>query len=504
MKMSSYRQIKLGALISYAAIIINIISGLVYTPWMINSIGRENYGLYTLALSVITLFVFDFGLSNAVTRFIAKYLAEGRQDKANDFIGLVYRLYLLIDIILFIFLLAIFFFIPYIYKELTYSEIEKFKVVYSMAALYAVFSFPFIPVNGILTAHECFVQLKVCDVLHKLIIVGAMTLCLLRGYGLYALVMVNAMSGMFTIIFKLWCIQHYTPQKITWRYFNISELKKIAGYSGWITLIALAQRCIFNLAPSILGALSGSTAIAILGIAITLEGYTYTFSNALNGMFLPTVSRVLATKNGDIMPLMIKMGRIQIFIVGLIVFGVICLGREFIHLWVGDGFADSYICAILIITPSLFHLPQMIGNEAIFAVDKVKHLSIAYIVMAIVNLLFAAALAPLLGAIGVCISVFIAYMVRTIGMDIIFYKEMQIDIFRFFKETYITLCIPMLMCLAIGVSISSIIQTSGWLGFLMKGVLFCISYGIINFFLAMNDSEKDMIVAPLKGILRIK
>lgn len=133
--MSSSRQIKLGALMSYIAIAINIISGLVYTPWMISSIGRENFGLYTLALSVITLFVFDFGLSNAVTRFISKYLAEGRQDKANNCIGLVYRLYIIIDIILFLILVGVFFFIPQIYKELTPVEIEKFKIVLNSATL---------------------------------------------------------------------------------------------------------------------------------------------------------------------------------------------------------------------------------------------------------------------------------------------------------------------------------------------------------------------------------
>ena len=82
-------QIKVGALISYVAIAINIITGLLYTPWMIHSIGRENFGLYTLAMSVISLFVFDFGLSSAVTRFIAMYLAEGRQDKADNCLGLV-------------------------------------------------------------------------------------------------------------------------------------------------------------------------------------------------------------------------------------------------------------------------------------------------------------------------------------------------------------------------------------------------------------------------------
>lgn len=500
--MSSSRQIKLGAIMSYVAIGINILSGLVYTPWMIKSIGRENFGLYTLALSVITLFVFDFGLSNAITRFLAKYLAEGRQDKSDNCIGIVYRLYIIIDIMLFVILIGVFLFIPNIYKELTPDEIEKFKVVYSMAAIYAVVSFPFIPVNGILTAHECFFQLKLCEVFHKLIIVVAMTICLLMDYGLYALVLVNAFAGVIVIFFKVLCIRHYTPQKINWHYFNKSELKEIANYSGWVTIIALAQRCIFNLAPSILGAFSGSTSIAILGIAMTLEGYTYTFANALNGMFLPKVSRVLATEKGNILPLMIRMGRIQIYIVGCIVLGVICFGRNFIYLWVGEGFNDSYLCAVLIILPSLFHLPQMIGNEAIFAANKVKHLSIIYMIMALLNLIGATILSPSLGAIGICLSVFIAYFVRTIGMDIIFQKEMEIKVFRFFKETFMKLALPMALCLIAGFSINSLVAFENWFGFIAKGVLFCFIYGIIVYTMAMNSNERQLLLSPIKRIVK--
>ena len=74
--MNSSKQIKLGALMSYFAIAFNMIAGLIYTPWMISEIGSSNYGLYTLATSLITLFVMDFGMSAAVTRFISKYRAE--------------------------------------------------------------------------------------------------------------------------------------------------------------------------------------------------------------------------------------------------------------------------------------------------------------------------------------------------------------------------------------------------------------------------------------------
>ena len=93
MKLDSKKQIALGAIMSYISIGINIVTGLVFTPWMIHSIGKENYGLFTLALSVISLFVFDFGLSSAITRFLSIYIADGKKEKIEQCLGLVLRIF---------------------------------------------------------------------------------------------------------------------------------------------------------------------------------------------------------------------------------------------------------------------------------------------------------------------------------------------------------------------------------------------------------------------------
>lgn len=58
-------QIKVGGILSYVSIFINILAGLIYTPWMIQEIGPSQYGLFTLANSLISLFLIDFGLSSA-------------------------------------------------------------------------------------------------------------------------------------------------------------------------------------------------------------------------------------------------------------------------------------------------------------------------------------------------------------------------------------------------------------------------------------------------------
>lgn len=488
------RQVKYGVLMSYISIGINILTGLLYTPWMIHSIGRENYGLYTLALSIISLFVFDFGLSAAVTRFISKSLANNDQNDADRCLGVVYKIYLLLDVALLAILSIVFFLIPHIYKELSLDEIEKLKVIYVIVATYSVISFPFIPVNGILTAHEKFISLRISDIFHKIFIVIFMSIALMLGYGLYALVLIHVLSGIFTIVLKLYFIKTKTNQKVLFSSSKDYDYRQILTFSGWTTIQSLSQRCIFNLAPSILAALAGSVEVAILGVATTLEGYVYTFANAISGMFLPKVSRIYHQGDGNILPLMIKIGRLQVMLVFFLLSGIICFGSQFINLWVGSEFAQCYLCAILLILPSIIHLPQEIGKQAILAMNKVKYQAIVYLVMAILNLLLVFLLAPRYGSYGVCLSICISYFVRTIGMDLIMYKKLGIDILTFLKSTYLGLLCPLGAAILIGMIINVCFAGySGWLILLTQVLLYTIVYFAILFFFGMNSSEKNLI-----------
>lgn len=496
-------QIKIGALISYASLFLNVITGLLFTPWMINTIGKENYGLYTLAMSVISLFVFDFGLGSAITRFVSKYLSENRQDLVDKLLGLVFKLYLIGDIVILISLSIVYFFLPSMYQGLAASEMGDFKVVYLIAALFCVISFPFIPLNGIISSYEKFIQLKSCDLIHKILIVILMTLCLLCGGGLFSLVIVNSIAGIVVILLKLAVLGKKRLHTIEWHYKDRFLLKTIFSFSIWVTIIQLAQRCIFNLSPSILAVYSNAASVSILGIAICLEGYTYTFANAINGMFLPKVSRMIANNNRDeILRLMIRVGRIQIYIIGLICIGFICTGKEFIHAWLGDDFSEIYPCALLIILPSFLQLPQEIGSTTIIAEGKVKLQAYAFLTMAIVNLLLAFPLTKYFGVIGLCVSIMIAYLLRTILMDVIIYKELRIKITTFFLESYVKI-LPSITTAAILTLLGiSVIPFVGWLGFASKAIVCVLIYSLCVFCLAMNKDEKELIISPIKILVR--
>lgn len=495
-------QLKAGLIISYTSIVINLLIGVLYTPWMINAIGKENYGLYILATSVISLFVFDFGLGSAVTRFVSHYLAERRIDKLNKFLGLVAKLYLSIDVFFLIVLIGVFFFIPTIYQELTSDEIEKFKVVYAMAACYTVFSFPFIPLDGIITAHEKFIQLKLTDLGNKIFIVITMACCLLAGYGLYVLVAVNAVAGVFAIILKLIIIRRNTEVSPDLQHKDKEQFKEIVGYSGWVTITALAQRLIFNIAPTILGMVSGSAEIALFGIAATFEGYVFTFANALNGLFLPSVTKITMQKGGDVFPLMVKVGRLQIFIIGLIVLGFIGVGRDFINLWIGEGFEDAYDCVVLLIIPSFFFLPQLIGSNVVLAQNKVKNQAYVFIAMGVFNIIAGYLLSMKYGALGFAMSIFLAYTIRTIGMDIVFKKELGIDVVLFFKQSFGAMTIAIALSIMTTLTVSAIVSSNTWVMFIIKAFLICIAYIFIFWVLGLNKEEKRLLGNPIVKIFR--
>ena len=115
---NSTSQIRRGAIMSYATTFFNIITGLLYTPWMINEIGKSDYGLYTLAISVISFFAMDFGLGPAVSRFLSIHKANQDDKSESEFLGLTFKLFIGITTIIFIVLATIYLLIENIYIQL--------------------------------------------------------------------------------------------------------------------------------------------------------------------------------------------------------------------------------------------------------------------------------------------------------------------------------------------------------------------------------------------------
>ena len=243
------RQIKYGAMISYLAIILNSVISLAYTPWMANQLGKSQYGLYNLAYSFVRMFLVDLGLNAAVSRFVAKYRAEGREDKIEHFLGTVTKFYLILGAIICFILIAVYFFIGDIYRGLTAEEIVTFRKIYLIMAAATVFSFPFLSQNGILTAYAEFIPLKLCDLGQKVLSVVLIIVALLNHMDVVAVMAAYAGSTIVFIIIKYFIIRSGLHLRIISQKNDQEMQSQILHFTAWTATTTIAEGCTYGLAP---------------------------------------------------------------------------------------------------------------------------------------------------------------------------------------------------------------------------------------------------------------
>lgn len=500
------KQLKLGAILSYVSIAINITAGLLYTPWMIEQIGDANYGLYTLANSIITLFLVDFGLGSAVSRYVSKYRAEGRQDKIDNFLGAIYRLYFVIDAIIFIVLTVVFFLIDIIYTKLSPAELYSFKIVYIISASFAVINFPFVTFNGILNAYEKFIQLKLADIIYRVLLVGVTIIALLfdykSEYKLFALVVIHVGAGLISVIYKFIVINKALPIKVNFKHHDLNLYKDIFGFSIWITVSLLAQRLVFNITPTVLSATvaNASFAVAVFGIVTTIEGYTYTVTTAINGMFMPKISRDYEGENAEekIMPLFLGVGKYQYALNGLIVTGFAVVGNSFINLWMGPEYHHAYYGVLLVLIPGIFLNSLQIANTAMIVKKKVNLQAYVYLATGVINIILSIILSSKFGVLGACISIFVAYMLRAIAIHIISWKIMKFDIPKFMLKCYLRMSLPIVITIVLGLVINYIIPDMGWKMFIGKAIAVASVYLVLIFIIGLEKKERSFVLDIFK------
>ena len=161
-----------------------------------------------------------------------------------------------------------------------------------------------------------------------------------------------------------------------------------------------------------------------------------TVSTTLSGLFLPKITKMLEEKEADykISNLFLKVSRIQIYLMVLISSGFIVYGKQFLNLWVGGGYEQTYYIILLIILPALIPLTQNIGISIIQAKNKHQFRSVVYFIIAIINVILTIPLAKRFEGIGAAIGTLIAtFLGQILVMNIFYWKKIKLDIPKYWK-----------------------------------------------------------------------
>ena len=183
-------QLKAGALLNYIVILLNLVVGLLYTPFMLRMMGQSEYGLYSLVASIISyLTVLDLGIGNAVIRYTAKYRAEGKQKEQYEMFGMFLIIHFIIGMISLVIGLVVYFNIEKLFGDtMTIVELNHARIMMLIMIFNLVFTFPMSVFGSIITAYEHFIFPKVVNITRTVLNTAIMIVLLTMGYKAIAMV----------------------------------------------------------------------------------------------------------------------------------------------------------------------------------------------------------------------------------------------------------------------------------------------------------------------------
>lgn len=504
--MSKINQLKAGAILSYISLFCSTIISLAYTPFMLRMMGQSEFGLYSLTASVVGyLTILDFGFGNAIVRYTAKYRALNEKEKEYNLNGMFLIIYTLIGITTIIVGFILYLNIGNMFSsKMTYTEIEKAKVLILLLIFNLAISFPFGIFSSIITAYEKFVFSKIINLIRIIVNPCVMIPLLFFGYRAIGMVIVTTVLNIICLLINMWFCLVKLKIKIYFKKFDFNLLKEIIVYSFYVFLTIIVDKVNWSADQFILGAVSGTVAVAIYSIASQINVYYISFSTAISGVFLPKLT-VMVTKKAsykELSDLFIKIGRIQYVIIAYILSIFLLVGQDFINIWAGKDYSSAFYMAAILIIPVTVPLIQNLGITLLQAQNRQKFRSVVYILVAVINIGISIPLGKIYGGIGCAIGTAIGLIIgNIIAINIYYYKEIHIDIPQFWKEIFF-MTIPVAITLSCGIVMNHLISSAGYISIIMRVVIVTVIYFAFMRTIGMNEYERDLFKEPFTKLFR--
>ncbi len=509
--MDHSRQIKIGALLSYLQMGLGVVVNLIYIPLMIRILGKAEYGLYSVVYSTVSMLsILNLGFSSSFIRYYSKYKKNDDSLGIAKVNGLFLLIFSVIGVIAFLCGLFLTGHLSLVFKDgLTAAEYGKARILMLFLTVNLTISFPMTVFTNIITAHERFIFLKSLAIVKTVCSPLLSIPLLLSGFGLISIV-----AAMLTVsitvdfIYLFYCFRRLSV-RFVFRDFEKGILKDILVFTSFLAINILVNQINLNIDPILLGRFKGTEVVAVYALAQTLYTYFQLFSTSISNLFTPRVYRLVNHYQGEeqrthLTDLFVKVGRIQFLILAFICTGIVFFGRSFItNYWAGKGYDDSYYVLLLLAIPSMIPLTQNIGIEIQRAENRHKFRSIAYLIMAVFNLLVSIVLCQLYGAIGCAIGTCASFLLAN-GMiiNIYYHKRCNINVISYWKNI-LRMSAGLIIPILVGSAILLWLRTDSIVRFLLLIAVYTVVYWVSMWFFAMNPSEKKL-VKGFAGKLRMR
>lgn len=342
-----------------------LLVGVATIPYIIHGLGTERFGILALAWVLVASFsVFNLGLGQATTKFVAELLGKGETRRLPPLVWTSLILHALFGTIAGLVLAAV---TPVLVERL--FQLGPGLVVETRAVfLILAMSLPIVFVTGVfrgvLGAAQRFDLVNAVNIPSSSLSYLIPAAAVLLGFGLPAIVLFFLIARLATaLVYLVLCLRIFPGLKHTFS-FDRKLLRPLLSYGGWVTVSSVVGPVLVYADRFLIGALISMTAVAYYTAPYEVVIRLWILPISLTATLFPAFSALGgAGDQAQIKKVAVRSLKYLLLMVGPTVFALVFFAREILHLWLGGEFAQQstlvfQILAVGVLVNSLAQLPS--------------------------------------------------------------------------------------------------------------------------------------------------
>ncbi|HSK10114.1 MAG TPA: oligosaccharide flippase family protein [Vicinamibacterales bacterium] len=333
-----------GTLTRYLLLGITIAIGFWMMPFSVGHLGKSDYGLWMLVVSMTAYFqLLDLGYGNGLVRQISDADARGDERSINQVASTFIVVYGAIGLLALAGTAALAVWVVPRFPNLTPDQVATAQWVTLVLGVRVAVGFPMTVFGAVTSARQYFALNTSIAIAVTLATAVTTYVVLEAGYGLRTLVTATtAVNLLAYVAYARAARVAYPGLRVLPSLFSGRHLREVTSYSLYVFLISLAAQLGYNLDNLVVGGFLGTSAVAVYSVASRLADYQRQLSNQFNGLLFPVVVGLGARDDRDRLRTTLLHGTRLSF--GLVLGVTVCLvgfASPLVYYWMGPTFDEA-------------------------------------------------------------------------------------------------------------------------------------------------------------------
>ncbi len=389
-------------------------------PFVIERIGTEGYGLWSLAFSLAGfLSLIDLGFATSVVKYVAEL--RGKEDFArrDQVVGTLLGVYLAMG--LFVVLVALVF-VPQLngWFEIPIDQHEQATALFFLVAIRLALFLPLSLVKGVLFGEQHITALNVVQALAALANLGLVVLVLELGYGVVAMGLVSLVLMVAEHLVYLWLWRRLAPDvRMRIGAFRWSLLREVGAFALYAALVNVAAVVLLQTDPIIVKAFLPLGAVAVYSVVMNVAKYVLMFVKQIANAITPAVAEMKGAGDAEGVRRLLLMGtKYSLGLAIPLAGGLSLYGADLLLLWVGPELVEGAPILSVLLAAIVLMTAREAAGSVLAMTGHHRFAARVAVASALFNLAVSVGLAFSLGMLGIALGTLAAGVVVDAGFVI--------------------------------------------------------------------------------------